>query len=261
MDTRDTLIRLLLALQRDVDACIQHESQDFMLSKPGAGAGGQTTVADPILLGHFIVDAYNRLLTDARAISSSPFLASMPSVGPLSGDTPYDDTPHDESRPRTHGADPRLGKMAEVLLAAGQLLAVLDGEASGASEARNETVETLIVAVEALGQQVTAGPGVGGPREPAMVLEAACALAERYNAYLDLVIETCEDPIVARLFPRIDIDHARAEDAAGAGTLAALSADTTSLAAYLRKLIARSQPALGTRAKMREGDTRPVLAG
>jgi hypothetical protein len=147
------------------------------------------------------------------------------------------------------------------LLAAGQLLAVLEGEASGASQARNETVETLMVAVEVLGQQVRAEPAVGVPRTPSMVLEEACALAARYNAYLDLVIETCEDPIVARLFPRIDVDQARDEDAAGAGTLAALSADTTSLAAYLRKLIARSQPALGTRAKTREGDTRPVLAG
>jgi len=151
--------------------------------------------------------------------------------------------------------------MAEVLLATGQLLAALQAEASGANAGRRDTLETLLGALEVLAGQVDAEPGVGGPRTPTMVREAACALAERYNAHLELVVETCADPIVARLFSRIDIGEAREEDTAGAGMLSALSADTASLVAYLRKLVARADGGSGIRGKMWDGDSKPALAG
>jgi hypothetical protein len=241
---------------------MQNESKDFMMSQPG-GDGGQSEVADPILLGDFVVDAYNQYRTHAQELTQDEMVGALPAIAPLGADAhgaprQDGDARWPESRPRTHGSDPRLGKMAEILLATGQLLAALQAETSKADDARNDTLNTLLTALAALNQQVDE-TRQGHTEE--MVREAACALAERYNACLDLVTETCDDPIAHRLFARIDVDAARDDDHAGTRVRAELSASGTSLEAYLRKLVARSEPGSGMRGKVWDGKSTPALAG
>ena len=257
MEARDTLIRLLASFRRDVEMCIENESKDFMLSQPG-GDGGQSNVADPILLGDFVVDAYNRYLEQARGLTDNPVVDALASVTPLGAAGGAPEGARDDSRPRTHGADPRLGKMAEVMLATGQLLTALEAEASEATAARTDTLATLISAIDALG-----GP-IGDARDAldqahgettGTMGEAVAALVERYNTYADLVHETCDDPIVPRLFGRIDTD-----DAGTSRLLAELATRTDSLVAYLRKLVARSEPASGMRGEVWDG-AKPALPG
>ena len=257
MEARDTLIRLLVSLREDVDMCIHNESRDFMLAKPHGGDGGPSEVADPILLGDFVVDAYNHYLEHAQGLTDNPMLVALPALAPLGAVAPDADEPVEESRPRTHGSDPRLGKMAEAMLAAGQLLAVLQGEASEATAARRDTLSTLVAAIDARGGPIgDAQDTLDGDHgeAPKALRQVVNALVERYNTYTDLVHETCDDPIVPRLFGRIDTD----KDGA-ARSLAELATRTDSLAAYLRKLVARSETASGMRAKVWEG-AQPALS-
>lgn len=260
MDTRDTLIRLLASFQQDVQACMHHESQDFILSQPGAD-GGQSTVADPILLGNFVVDSFNRHLAQAQEATQSDHVRAMPEVSPLAADGRGEAPEYDGNRPRTHGSDPRLGKMAEVMLAVGQLLAVLESEACGVSDAHRDTLETLLTALDSLGEQVAEVHGGAPGHTPDMIHEATGALAERYNTILDIVYETCDDPIVPRLFTRIDVGGGAQGDGPSARALVELAANRASLAAYLRKLAGRSETGSGMRGHMSHGHGAPALPG
>ncbi len=263
MDAKDTLIQLLSAFRQDLQFCMQNESKDFMMSQPG-GDGGQSEVADPILLGDFVVDAFNRYLTQAQELTGNATVHAIPTISPL-GDAATSSAPRQdgdsrwpESRPRTHGSDPRLGKMAEVLLAAGQLLAVLQAQESGAENERADTLDTLLAALTALIEQVDRTHH--GYRED-MVRETVCPLAERYNAYLDLVVETCDDPIVPRLFSKIDVSDGHEDDANGRRVRAELAASGAGLVAYLGRLLDRAESASGMRGKVGAGVNKPTLPG
>jgi hypothetical protein len=268
MDAKGTLIQLLRSFRDDVQMCMQNESKDFMLAQPYASGdhSGQSEVADPILLGDFVVDAYNQYVGQAQELTRSPIVHALLAIAPL-GEGAYDAVePRDAVRPRTHGTDPRLGKMAEVLLAAGQLLRALQAETSGADDARNETVDTLLTALDSLAEQVTEARKGNLGHELDTGREATCALAERYNTILDIAYETCDDPIVPRLFTMVDVDRAAANDEAGMRALAELATNQASLAAYLRKLVARSEQNAGMRGEASNGDvddadTTPALAG
>ncbi|MAF10860.1 hypothetical protein CMK11_10470 [Candidatus Poribacteria bacterium] len=259
MNARDTLIRLLTSLRDDVEMCIQNESKDFMLAQPyAAGDGGPSEVADPILLGDFVVDTYNRYLAQAVEATDDAMVRALPTIAPL-GAAPVDAAPpQDQSRPRTHGADPRLAKMTEVLMASGQLLAVLQAQESEGENKHADTLETLLTALTSLMEQLD-GTRQGHTED--MVREAACPLAERYNAYLDLVVETCDDPIVPRLFTKIDVRGEHADDAKGTRVRAELAASGASLIAYLRRLVGRAEPTSGMRGQVWDGKSKPALAG
>lgn len=121
--TMPTLIQLLQDLCDELKRCLERESRPSR--------------KDPIVLGDFIVDAYNRYLARAKELSDEPMVHALPEVVPLGPVAP------DPERDVLRG-DPRLGKMAEVALAARSLQTALQGVVKKAEPSEPPEVSAVL---------------------------------------------------------------------------------------------------------------------
>lgn len=211
----ETLTKLLSELHEELTVCIEHEQNIAVVSVGGPPSNYQSQ--DPILLGDFIVDAYNNYLACTKEVCDDPIIQRMPEIEKL-GDVDYDAIPDsvvaDETNQHEHiavvkgisiGKNPRLQKMREVAFATKQLQTTLKGVIkTEESQAQSETVGVMTL-LENLGEQigqvqkdVEVQKSTGGnPEEEA---QSACHLLEEYNRYLGIVLEGTEDALLEKVF-------------------------------------------------------------
>ena len=202
----ETLTKLLDNFHEELKTCMEHE-QDVIVAVVG-GPPQQCQAQDPILLGDPIVDMYNNYLAQAKGACDDPIIQRMPEIEKLGeGDYVSNDTEHKpipDSAPfgqnisifkgNPIGKNPRFQKMREVAFATKQLLTVLES-AIKTSEAKIQSeIVGLTTLLENLGQQLPHIQAIGEDSQSVQPLVA------EYNRYLGLVLETVDDPVLAKLF-------------------------------------------------------------
>ncbi|MBI1930900.1 hypothetical protein HYR99_42465 [Candidatus Poribacteria bacterium] len=215
----ETLTKLLQNLHEELKTCMEHKIGD-----------GPFEVADPIWLGDFIVDTYNSYLIGAKAACDHPMIQGLPEVEKLA----Y--VAHEAEDTKRVGKDPRLHKMREVAFATQQLLTVLEG-AIKTSEAKTQSeIVGLTTLLENLGQQLahvqatTERLNREGGESPSVQ-----PLVAEYNRYLGMVLETVDDPVLAKLFRPLELEGDDSHK-----KLSELKLAQSGLLSYLRKTHERS---------------------
>lgn len=222
----NTLIKLLQALHQELETCMNNRSI------PGS--------LDPIILGDFIIDAYNNYLESAKAVCSDPIIQSLSKIEKL-GD--IDDIP---SKTR----DPRLHKMHEVAFATKQLLTLLEGMVrTGRAGGQSEIVGVMSL-LESLDRQIAEakmpllvkanlGAQVGEGQK--VDRQLVHYLVEEYNRCLTMVLEITKDPVLAKLFRLLElVNELSASESDYQKKLSELGIAQSSLLSYLKKTYERS---------------------
>jgi hypothetical protein len=233
----ETLTRLLQNFHEELKVCMER-TQDA----PGID-GVEREISDPILLGDFIVDAYNSYLASAKATCDNSIIQSMPEIQKLgeadhaAGDTEGQGAPHfirpghrDVEIPLV-GGNPRLQKMREVALAARQLQTALEGVVKTGKSKTQSAIAGVTTLLENLGEHIIAAQDEA---KYSMVPH----LVGEYNRCLAIVLEDSEDPITAKMFHSLETN---AEDEASyEGKLSELRLAQSGLLNYLQKMQERS---------------------
>ncbi|GEM_PF-5683696 len=192
-----TLTKLLQDLHQELKTCTEHKRRS---------GGVEGDVADPILLGDFIVDAYNGYLSTARSAFDDPVIQAMSQIERLGeGD--------DDPRKMKLNHDTRLAKMHEVAFATRQLLICME-DAKKSEKIRTESeISGAITLLENLGEQIDSIADLPVKMGAAKVLHKEDLddmrhlprpLAEEYNRCLTIVLETTDDPVISKLFHPVD---------------------------------------------------------
>ena len=178
-----TLMELLQNLYQELETCMKHKIGD-----------GPFEVADPIWLGDFIVDAYNSYLATAKTASDHPVIQGFPEVEKLA----YVADEADDTK--RVGKNPRLHKMHEVAFATKQLATILEGDIRARKSKAQSEIVGLTTLLENLGQQLPHIQAIGEDSQSVQPLVA------EYNRYLGMVLETVDDPVLAKLFCPLELD-------------------------------------------------------
>ena len=222
----ETLTKLLKELHQELKTCMENE-------EPTSG------MADPILLGDFIVDAYNSYLASAKANCDNPIIQSMPEIEKVIKVNPLVDDAHDKHNTRDMrvGKNPQLQKMREVAFATRQLQTVLEGVIkTEAAKAQSEIfgmmtlLENLVGQIEHAQEAIRENPEEGG--------QSVRHLVEEYNRYLGIVLETTDDAVLAKMFSPLEpvVD----ESTSYQEKLSELRLAQSGLLSYLQKMDERS---------------------
>jgi hypothetical protein len=233
-------MKLLQEFHEELITCMEHEQSIALVSVGGPPSHSQ--VHDPILLGDFIVDAYNNYLAHAKDTCDDPIIQRMSEIEKL-GEVDYDAIPDsllaDETDRHEHiaivkgilmGRNPRVQKMREVALATKQLLTVLEGLIESEDAKTQNEIAGVMTLLENLGQQIGRAQeeGEGSIRH----------LVEEYNRCLEIVLEGSEDAVLARMFRPLEpvVDEA----ATYRDKLSELRLAQSGLLSYLQKMHERS---------------------
>jgi len=227
----ETLIKLLQNFHEELTICLENEID------------GPFKTPDPILLGDFIVDAYNSYLVSAKATCDNPIVQAMPEVEKLVHVATEDD---DTKRV---GENPRFQKMHEVAFATKQLQTVLEG-AIKAREAKSQSeIVGVMTLLENLGEQIGHTQEVirENPQEGG---QSVRHLVEEYNRYLGIVLEGTEDEVLAKMFRPLEpvVD----ESTSYQDKLSELRLAQSGLLSYLQKMYERSRVQQGAVREERE---------
>ncbi|MBI4551489.1 MAG: hypothetical protein HY710_04430 [Candidatus Latescibacteria bacterium] len=227
----NTLIKLLKNFQEELHVCMDHKNRE------GTVSGGVIGKPDPILLGDFIVEAYNNYLTAAKACCDHPLIQTLSPVEKLDEATGIADTTR-------VGSHPRLQKMHEVALATRQLVTCLEQAIqTGQAGTYSETIGVMAL-LESLGDNLRhlerdiadaklTGRHVGDDEWR----EAARPLLDAYNQYVNILQEQTEDPVLRKLFRPLEPDEARGYSY----LLSQVKLAQTGLLTYLRKTAERQE--------------------
>ncbi len=198
MDLR-TLTELLKNLHEELEICM--DNKQVMLDEK---------YSDPILLGDFIVDAYNNYLNAAKKASENPIVQGMPEIWRLTEADYADNSPSRAGFPRSIqgyddreipllGGNPRLQKMREVALAAKQLKTILEGLIKAEKAEDHDIIAGVMVLLENLGTRIEyVQKEIKENQE--MDKEFISPLITEYNQCLEIVLEDKKDPILAKMF-------------------------------------------------------------
>ena len=216
----ETLIKLLQELHQELTICMEN-----MIDGP-------FKTPDPILLGDFIIDAYNSYLAAAKAACDHPIIQAMPEVEKLAH------VADEEEDTKRVGKNPRLQKMREVAFATKQLQTVLEGEI----KTREAKTQSEIVGVMALLGNL--GEQIGYTQEtirenPEVGEQSVRHLVEEYNRYLGIAMEATEDDtVLAKMFNPLEpvVD----ETTSYQDKLSELRLAQSGLLSYLQKMCERS---------------------
>jgi hypothetical protein len=219
----NTLIKLLQALHQEVETCMTNRS-----------IGGSL---DPIILGDFIVDAYNSYLASAKTICDDPTIQSLANIEKLG----------DISDIQSKVRDPRLHKMHEVAFVTKQLLTLLEGMVrTGKAGVQSEIIGVMSV-LESLDRQIAeakmpllvkAAQGGEGQKVDRQLVHY---LVEEYNRCLTMVLEITKDPVLAKLFRPLElVNELSASESDYQKKLSELGIAQSSLLSYLKKMYERS---------------------
>lgn len=204
----ETLTKLLRNFHEELEVCME-QKQDM----PGLD-GVERQISDPILLGDFIVDAYNGYLAAAKAAFDNPIIQGMPEIQNLGetnhiiGDTERQGIPrsirdYDDHEIPLVGWNPRLQRMREVALATKQLLTVLEGmEQTTEAKTQNE-IAGVMTLLENLGEHI--GQAQKTLKEnPEQDEQLVRRLIVEYNRCLEIVLKQREDAVLAKMFQPLE---------------------------------------------------------
>ena len=158
---------------------------------------GDDELHDPILLGDFIVDTYNRYLVAARSICDHPLIQMMPEIEKLVGEDPVD---YDIEK--GVGNHPRLSKMREVALAAKELQSILEEGVEMKDDKAQSELAAVVILLENLGEQIgqiCALDDWEGSRQTVQYL------VSEYNRYLAMVLEATVDAVIPKMFRPLEM--------------------------------------------------------
>ena len=169
-----TLVQLLRDLHEELRTCIDRENPP--------------SIKEPILLGDFIVEAYNNYLAQAKGLCDDPIVQSLPEMVP-SGAAGMEE----ESKKERHSR--RLQKMGEVSLATRSLLTALQGATKHSKPSEPNEVPAAMALLQSL--EVALGYGT-------QTRESCNALVDQYNRCLALLQGVLQDPVLESVFPRLE---------------------------------------------------------
>ena len=135
----ETLTKLLGKLHQELKTCMENKQK----------RGHDDELHDPIFLGDFIVDTYNKYLAAAKSACEHLFIQTMPEIEKLVGADPVD---YDIEK--GVGNHPRLSKMREVALAAEQLQTILEGGVEMKADKAQRELAGVVTLLENLGEQI-----------------------------------------------------------------------------------------------------------
>lgn len=191
-----TLIKVLDHFRRELDTCMNHQDSN----------GGPFTSNDPIVLGDFIVDAFNEYLQTAQSVTDQPMIQRMQPIASVSIDVPHD--------AKLDGRHPRLLKMHEVALATTNLVLYLKGAAQIGQNPAQRELRGAVMLLDAVGTQLKElknqhhDARLTGTRIDETYWPAALKpIIEMYNQALALASEQADDPVLSRLFQALDVNE------------------------------------------------------
>ncbi|MAF12532.1 hypothetical protein CMK11_18960 [Candidatus Poribacteria bacterium] len=218
-----TLTALLTTLESELDACLHHTQS----------LGHDQTIADPVLLGDFIVDTYNRYLSMAKSLFDHPLLTPMSDIEPLG-----DQFLVERAQEGAVGHHPRVVKMSEVAMAVRQVKTILEGGVGTKADRAQSEAAGAIALLENLGEQIedTSQLDLGGEDAGALA-----ALVSEYNRCLELVSSRGDDAVVRRMFRQLSVGD---DDVSATAKLAETRLAQAGLLRYLTTAAQRA-PAYG----------------
>jgi len=197
-----TLARLLRSFHEELEVCM--EQKQGVLGSDGA----EHQISDPILLGDFIVDAYNGYLAAAKAAFDDSIIQGMPEIQKrIVGDTerqaPRSIRDYDDHEIPLVGWNPRLQKMREVALATKQLLTVLEGMKRATDAKTQNEIAGVMILLENLGEHI--GHAQETLRQnPEQDEQLVRRLIVEYNRCLEIMLEQREDAVLAKMFQPLE---------------------------------------------------------
>jgi hypothetical protein len=221
----ETLTKLLQELHQELTICTEN--------KQAGEFPGTDEMADPILLGDFIVDTYNNYLASAKSACEHPVIQKLPEIEKL-----METNQVDYDIRRGVGKLPRLQKMREVAFATKQLQTVLEGMIETEKSKTQSEIIGVMTLLENLYEQI--GHAQEAIREnPEEGGQSIRHLVEEYNRYLGIVLETGEDAVIEKMFRPLEpvVD----ETTSYQGKLSELRLAQSGLLSYLRKMYERSE--------------------
>ena len=221
----ETLTKLLQNFHEELTICLEN--------KQAGEFPGTDEMADPILLGDFIVDTYNNYLASAKSACEHPVIQMLPEIEKL-----METNQMDYDIRRGIGKLPRLQKMREVAFATKQLLTVLESMIETEKSKSQSEIMGVMTLLENLGEQI--GHAQEAIREnPQEGGQSVRHLVEEYNRYLGVVLETGEDAVIEKMFRPLEpvVD----ETTSYQGKLSELRLAQSGLLSYLRKMYERSE--------------------
>ena len=222
-----TLIRLLDDLHAELRMCIENRIANVV-----------APIADPILLGDFIVDAYNDYLMTAKESFGNAAIQRLPEIEKL-GDLDGDFEPLDGQK-KGVGYHPRLHKMVEVSIASKRLKTLLEGGVEAKVERAGTAVDGAMMLLENLDEHVMRMIPLEamGDRE-----QVVARLVREYNRSLEAVVDATDDPVLSKMFQPLDVgdtaEHPHAK-------LTELKLTLGGLMRYLRQVLSKT-PTTGHR--------------
>jgi len=184
-----TLVKMLEDFQADLKKCMEN-------TEPLSGAH------QPILLGNFIVDAYNGYLRQAKEILTDPIIQAMNEIDRLPDEKLQNAERQKDQLPGLYIPEERLGKMHEVAIACRQLTNALVGALKdGRAGTHSELVGAMALLVNFSEQIEKIGIASSDRGARGFIRQ----LAEQYNSTLKIVVEATEDAVLAKLFQPLEI--------------------------------------------------------
>jgi hypothetical protein len=223
-----TLTKLLQDLHQELKTCMEHKRRS---------GGVEGDEADPILLGDFVVDAYNSYLSSAKSTFDDPVIQTIPQIDML-GEVDYD-----LAQIRRVGDHPRLRKMHEVAFAARKLLIFLEN-AEKSEKARAESeMSGAITLIENLGEQIEKITELHAKMDMTNNFfqkekntdagRLAQPLIDEYNRCLTVVLEASDDPVMSKLFR--PLEYGKEDEKSFSYRIVELKLAQSGLLSYLEK--------------------------
>ena len=177
----EILTELLSEFHHELKTCMENKQHDKL--------------PDPILLGDFIVDTYNRYLAAARSACEHPLIQTMPEIEKLgeAGTVDYD-------AKKGVGSLPQLSKMREVAMATKQLQTILEGGVEIKADEPQREIAGVVTLLENLGEQIGQVYDEFHRDPQTESSRPSLNLVMEYNRYLAVVLEATDDSVIPKMF-------------------------------------------------------------
>ena len=179
---------------------------------------------DPILLGDFIVDTYNRYLAAGKSAYEHPIIQTMPEIEKLRGTDPVE-----YEIQKGVGNHPRLGKMREVAMGAKQLQTLLEGGVEMKADKAQRELAGVVTLLKNLGEQIGQ---VGVLDDSEASRQTVQHVVKQYNHYLATALRATDDSVIPKMFRPLTVGDERTSPHA---KLSEVRLAQTGLLSYLRE--------------------------
>lgn len=192
----DMLVKVLNHFHEELTVCMDHKN-----------AHGPFKNSDPIMLGDFIVDAFNDYLHTAQRLTDHPMVLQMQALERVPPDV--------RDSPEEIGRNPRVQKMHELALATKNLILFLEGAIRTGHTPARRTNRGVVILLESIGQQLEAlnehhhlAHLQGARFEDEYWRASLTPIVDMYNQALALIVSDADtdDPILSTLFHPLTVD-------------------------------------------------------